>query len=161
MPGDRGEQDLGARRHPRLPGGGVELGDRTQQSPQPAGVIVDADHADGRQGHRAGTALADADRAAAALAMLVAGPEAVPTLPLTFPPWEAELPAAVGRLSLSVGGERPTKIYRGLLEHLARDLTPPHKAGHLLGDGAIWRGDEDASSGFTAFPCIEGVDQVE
>src|SRR4029450_11230713 len=132
MPADRGEEDPGARRPPRLPGAGVELGDRTQQSPQPAGVIVDADHADGRQGHRAGTALTDANRAAAALAMLVAEPEAVPTAPLTFPPRKADLPAAVAHLSLSVDRERPAKINRSLLEHLGGDLMAPPKAGHLL-----------------------------
>jgi hypothetical protein len=122
---------------------------------------VDADHADGRQGHRAGTALTDANRAAAALAMLVAEPEAVPTAPLTFPPRKADLPAAVAHLSLSVDRERPAKINRSLLEHLGGDLMAPPKSGHLLGNGAVWRGDEDTSSGLTPLPCIERIDQVE
>jgi hypothetical protein len=46
---DRGEQHLGARRHHRLPGVGVEVPDRAEQPPQHAGVVVHPDHADGRQ----------------------------------------------------------------------------------------------------------------
>ena len=161
VPTDGREQDLGARCHLGLPGASVELGDRTQQSPQPAGVIVDSDHADSRQGHRAGTARTDADRAAAAVAVLVAKPEAVPTTPFAFPPWEANPnPLRLGVI-VAVGGERPTKINRSLLEHLGRDHLAPPKAGHMLGDGAIWSGDEDTSSGLTPLPCIERIDQVE
>ena len=161
VPTDGREQDLGARCHLGLPGASVELGDRTQQSPQPAGVIVDSDHADSRQGHRAGTALTDADRAAAAVAVLVAKPEAVPTTPFAFPPWEANPnPLRLGVI-VAVGGERPTKINRSLLEHLGRDHLAPPKAGHMPGDGAIWSGDEDTSSGLTPLPCIERIDQVE
>jgi len=68
----------------------------------------------------------DPDREAAGFALLAAEPEAVPTAAFTLPSREADLPAAVAPLSLSVGGECPTKIYRGLLEHLGRDLTAPH-----------------------------------
>jgi hypothetical protein len=161
MPADGGEQDLGARRHPRLPGGRVELGDRTQQPPQPAGVIVDPDHADSRQCHRAGMALTDADRAAAARAMLVADPEAVPTAAFAFPPREADPNSMRLGAVVAVGGKCPTKINRSLLEHLGGDLVAPPETGHLLGDRAVWRGDEDTSSGLTPLPCIERVDQVE
>ena len=38
---------------------------------------------------------------------------------------------------------------------------PPPKAGHLLGDGAVWSGDEDTPGILTAFPGIEGIDQVK
>jgi hypothetical protein len=62
---------------------------------------------------------------------------------------------------VGVGEQRPTKIDRGLLEHLSGDLMPPPKAGHLLGDGPVWSGDEDTPGGLTTFPGIEGVDQVE
>jgi hypothetical protein len=43
VPADRGEQDLGPRRHHRLPGGGIEVGDRAEQPPQPAGIVLHAD----------------------------------------------------------------------------------------------------------------------
>jgi hypothetical protein len=39
-------------------------------------------------------------------------------------------------------------------------MAPP-KAGHLLGDGAIWSRDENTPGGLTAFPGIEGIDQVK
>jgi len=158
VPADRGEQDLGTWRHHRLPGTWGELGDRAEQPPQPAGVVVDANDADGRQGHRAGMVLTDPDRAPAAFALLVAEPEAVPTAPFAFPPREADPnPMRVG-VVVAVGGECPTKIYRGLLEYLGGDLMAPSKAGHLLGDGAVWCGDEDTSSGLTPLPCIERID---
>ena len=90
---DRGEQDLATRRHHRLPGVGVEMGDRAKVSPQPTGIVVDADRADGRQGHGAGMALPDPDREGAALAVLVAEPKPSWTAPLAFPPREAGPPA--------------------------------------------------------------------
>jgi hypothetical protein len=106
-------------------------------------------------------ALTDADRAAAAFALLVAEPEAVPTAPFALPPREADpIPMRLGAVA-AVGGECPTKINRGLLEHLGGDLMAPPKAGHLLGDGAVRRGDADTSGGLTPLPCIERIDQVE
>src|SRR6266511_2856889 len=90
VPADRGEQDFPAWRHDRLPGVGIAVGDRAEQPPQSAGVVVDADRADPRQGHGAGMALTDPDQGGATLALLVAEPEAVPTAPLAFEPREAD-----------------------------------------------------------------------
>jgi hypothetical protein len=107
-------------------------------------------------------ALPDSDQQSAALASLVAEAEAVPTAPLSFPPREPNPPAPrMPALGLGVGGQGPTKIDRGLLEHLGRDLMPPLKAGHLPGDAAVWSGDKDTSGGLTTLPDVERVDQVE
>ena len=61
-------------------------------------------------------ALTDPDQAGAALAVLVAEPETVPTASLAFPPREAGPPAlAAAVIGLGVGEKRPTEINRGLL----------------------------------------------
>src|SRR5512132_729455 len=126
VPAHGSEQDLGARRHHRLPSGAVEVGDWAQQPPQSASVIVDTDRSDARQGHRAGMALTDPQSKAVAAATLA------------FPLREADPAAlAVIALGLGVGGKRPAKVNCGLLEHLGRDLVAPAKAGYLLGDGAV------------------------
>ena len=162
VPADRREQDSGARRHYRLPCGWVEVGDRAKQPPQPAGVMVNSDNADCWQGHRAGMTIPNSDRGDASTAVLVAKPETIPTAALALPLREANPPAlAVAALGLCVGRQRPTKINRRLLEDLSGDLVPPSKAGYLLGDSAVSCGDEDAPGSLTAFPGIEGVDQVK
>jgi hypothetical protein len=45
---DGSGQDLGTRRDDQLPGVWIDVLDRAQQSPQPAGLVMDAYHADGR-----------------------------------------------------------------------------------------------------------------
>jgi hypothetical protein len=162
VPADRGEQDLGTRRHHRLSSIRIEVGDRAEQPSQPTGLVVDSNSADGRQGHRARMAIPDSDQQSAALASLVAESEAVPTTPLSFPPREPNPPASrMTALGLGVGGQGPTQIDRGLLEHLSGDLLPPSEAGHLLGDAAVGSGDKDTSGGLTALPDVERLDQVE
>ena len=104
----------------------------------------------------------DTDRAGAALTVLVAESEAVPTVALPLPPREPDPPAlAVTALGVSVGHQAPTKIDRSLFEHLSTDLLAPPEAGYSLGDGAARGGDKDSPGALTAFPGIEGVDQVE
>jgi hypothetical protein len=93
--------------------------------------------------------------------MFVTESEGVATAPLAFPPREAGPPAVVASSCPRVGRERPAKVNRGLLEHLGGDLLPPPEASDLLGEGTVWSCDEDTSGGLTAFPLIEGVDQVE
>ena len=162
MPADGGGQDVGPGRHDRLPGVGVSLCDRTEQPPQPAGVIVNPDRADPRQSHRAGTDLTNPDTAAAALALVVAEPEAVMAASLALAPRKAHpLPLAAARPGLGIGGERPTEIDGGLLEHLGSDFMPPGKASHPLGAVAIGGDDEDTPGVLCLLPGIERVDQVE
>jgi hypothetical protein len=104
----------------------------------------------------------DTYREGATPAVLVAEPEAVPTAALPLPFREPDWPAlAVTALGLSAGHQAPTKIDRGLLEHLSGGLLPPSKDGYSLGDGAVRGGDEDSPGALTALPAIEGVDQVE
>jgi hypothetical protein len=57
VPATRGEQDPGAWYGYRLSGVGVELLEGAEQPPQPAGVVVHADHAEARQRHRPGMSL--------------------------------------------------------------------------------------------------------
>jgi hypothetical protein len=110
----------------RLAGVAVEVCDRAEQSAQPAGVVVHADHADGGQGHAAGVSLTDPDREGAVLALLVAEPEAVATPPLVLAPREAHRAATTrAGLAAAVCGKCPAKVDRGLLEHLRGDLVPP------------------------------------
>src|SRR5215218_20327 len=106
-------------------------------------------------------ALTDPNVIAAALALLVAQSEAVPTPSLAFAPREADPVLPTSGFGLGVGRECPTEVDRGLLEHLRGDLMPPRQARDLLGDGAVRGGDEHAPGGLAALPAVVGIDQVE
>src|SRR5215207_10674151 len=70
--------------------------------------------------------LTDPNARRSTVARLVAEPEAVAAAPFAFAPREPD-PAALahGGLGLGMGGECPTKVDRGLLEHLRGDRLPP------------------------------------
>jgi hypothetical protein len=106
--------------------------------------------------------LTDPNARRSTVARLVAEPEAVAAAPLAFAPREPD-PAAVahGGLGLGMGGECPTKVDRGLLEHLRGDRVPPPQARHLLDDGAVRGNDKQPASLLGLLPSIERLDQVE
>jgi hypothetical protein len=107
-------------------------------------------------------ALPHPDQELAARSVFVAETEAVSTAALAFPSWKADPSAlAVAGLGMAVGRQCPTQVDRCLLEHLSADLMAPSKSGHLLGDRAVWSGDEDTPGALTPLPGIEGVDQVK
>jgi hypothetical protein len=81
-------------------------------------------------------ALTDPNVIAAALALLIAQSEAVPTAPFACAPREADPVLPLSGFGLGVGRECPTEVDRGLLEHLRGDCMPPRQARDLLGDGA-------------------------
>jgi hypothetical protein len=83
------EQNPGQRRDLPQASVGVDLLDRVEEPPKPAGVVVHADRADLRQGDTAGMSLADPDHRGAAPVLLVAEPEAVAAAALALASGEA------------------------------------------------------------------------
>ena len=109
-----------------------------------------------------GMTLTDPNARRSTVARLVAEPEAVAAAPFAFAPREPD-PAALahGGLGLGMGGECPTKVDRGLLEHLRGDRVPPPQARHLLDDGAVRGNDKQPASLLGLLPSVERLDQVE
>src|SRR5215213_7924395 len=106
--------------------------------------------------------LTDPNARRSTVARLVAEPEAVAAAPFAFAPREPD-PAALahGGLGLGMGGECPTKVDRGLLEHLRGDRLPPPQARHLLDDGAVRGNDKQPASLLGLLPSVERLNQVE
>jgi hypothetical protein len=117
MSGDRCEQDPGAGRTGRLSCSRVDLLDGPEQSPEPAGVVVDPNLADRRQGHRARMADSNPETVPTP-ALLVSQPEAVATAALLLSPREPDPSPAPASLGVGVGSKCAAEIHSGLLEHL-------------------------------------------
>jgi hypothetical protein len=81
--------------------------------------------------------LTHSDAKAAVPALLVAKSEAVTAAALLLSPWEPDPVLPLTALGLGMGGKPLAEVDGGLLEHLRRDLVPPHKAYDLLGNGSI------------------------
>jgi hypothetical protein len=120
------EQNPGQWRDLRLTSVGVDLVDRMEEPPKPAGVVVHADRTDLRQGDTAGMSLADPDHRGAAPVLLVAEPKAVAAAALALASGETNpLALVLAKLGPPVGRQGVAEVYRGLLKYLRRYVMPP------------------------------------
>ena len=97
--------------------------------------------------------LPDADPVAAAWILLVAETKAVVIASFALVFREADLAVT----PLGVSSKPSTKIYRGLLKHLGRDLFPPGEPGHLFGRCPVWSNHEHAAGALAGLQRLKAL----